>query len=243
MGGAVPLRDGRNRVVVLGWGAADSGMAFPFTGWAGAASPPAAAGRAGGRADGGRLRARALTDAYRSGCQLQAGAARRCSDDPVPAAGTAARRPAEPPRAAGTRRAVRIEPDQACRLEVAGSEDVHAVSTSFSGQPGPGPAARMGTPPRQLHALRCERHERSDRLWRPGSLCMSSSGSCPVAGRYGGWLSVALNLRWKTETSNDFLENSNLGRSLDLPDQPRRGPAASSPRTRSIHPGWPGSGC
>jgi hypothetical protein len=35
MGGAVPLRDGRNRVVALGWGAACSGMAFPFTGWAG----------------------------------------------------------------------------------------------------------------------------------------------------------------------------------------------------------------
>jgi hypothetical protein len=44
MGGAVPLRDGRNRVVVLGWGAADSGMAFPFTGWAGAVLSPAAAG-------------------------------------------------------------------------------------------------------------------------------------------------------------------------------------------------------
>lgn len=43
-GGAVPLRDGRNRVVVLGWGAADSGMVFPFTGWAGAVSSPAAAG-------------------------------------------------------------------------------------------------------------------------------------------------------------------------------------------------------
>jgi hypothetical protein len=36
-GGAVPLRDGRGRVVVLGWVAAGSVMAFPFTGWAGAA--------------------------------------------------------------------------------------------------------------------------------------------------------------------------------------------------------------
>lgn len=34
MGGAVPLRDGRGTVVVvLGWGAAGSGMAFPFAGW------------------------------------------------------------------------------------------------------------------------------------------------------------------------------------------------------------------
>ena len=44
----LPLRDGRNAVVALGWGAADSGMAFPFRGWMSSASSPAAAGRAAG---------------------------------------------------------------------------------------------------------------------------------------------------------------------------------------------------
>jgi hypothetical protein len=71
-------------------------------------------------------------------------------------------------------------------LEVAGSEDVHAVSASLQRPARARPGSSHGTPPRQLHALRCARHERRDRLWRPGSLRMSSSGSCPVAGRYGG---------------------------------------------------------
>jgi hypothetical protein len=154
-----------------------------------------------GRADGVRLRARALTDAHRSGRQLQACAARRRSDDPVVAAGTAARRPAEPPaacspppfgegtsrcsrpaargvtaivvrvravmpgpwRAAGIGRAVRIEPGQACGLEVAGSEDVHGVSAARSCQPGVWPGSSRGDTATSADALRCERHESSDR--------------------------------------------------------------------------------
>jgi hypothetical protein len=72
MCGAVPLRDGRKAVVALGLGAADSGMAFPFHGWMGSASSPALLGERPGRAGGGRLRARALPDAHRSGRQLHA---------------------------------------------------------------------------------------------------------------------------------------------------------------------------
>lgn len=66
MGGAVPLRDGRNAVVALGWGAADSGMAFPFRGWMGSASSPAAAGRA-----AGTRRRRTATGAGANRCPSQ----------------------------------------------------------------------------------------------------------------------------------------------------------------------------
>jgi hypothetical protein len=61
-GGAEPLRDGGGRVlVVLGWGAAVSGMTgFPFAGGEGAAA--SAAGR-----DAGAEGEAALTDAHQGG--------------------------------------------------------------------------------------------------------------------------------------------------------------------------------
>jgi hypothetical protein len=81
IGGAVPLRDGRGRVVVvLGWGAAGSCMAFSFRRWRQmpkSSSAPRGESPAGGAGGGGLG---ALTDAHRSRRQVQTGVPRRFSD-------------------------------------------------------------------------------------------------------------------------------------------------------------------
>jgi hypothetical protein len=139
IGGAVPLRDGRGRVVVvLALGAVGSCMAFSFRRWGQvpkSSSAPRGESPA-GSADGGGLRA--LTDAHRSRRQLQTGVPWRFSDHPGAPPGTTGCRPTPPPAVCSP---------LPC-LQLPGQE--------------PGLAASTGHRESQPAARHCERHDYGD---------------------------------------------------------------------------------